>query len=205
MTYRTIVADPPWAPTLGGSWTARTDKARPQAFYKTMTLDQIKGLVVPSAAQAHLYLWATSAHLDWGFDVCRAWGFEPVTTLTWCKSALGVGRFRCNTEHVVVARKGSRRGNPFGHGGRSAQATDGTWFVWPRARHSEKPDQFFEMVERISPAPRLEMFARKERAGWDVWGDEVDSDIHIGTHARRSPELRHRADLACVIGGGRRG
>lgn len=184
MSYRCIVADPPWSPSLGGNWGARVDKARPQKFYKTMCLEDIKALDVPSAEQAHLYLWAISAHVDWGFEVARAWGFEPITTLTWCKPGLGVGRFRCNTEHVIVARKGSRHGNPFGQGGRHSQATDGTWFDWPKGRHSEKPEQFFDLVERLSPGPRLEMFARRKRLGWDAWGNEVDSDVVIGNGSR---------------------
>lgn len=179
VSYLTIVADPPWTPTLGGSWGARVDKARPQKFYETMSLERIAAIEVPSAPQAHLYLWCLSQHADWGFEVARAWGFEPVTMLTWCKPTLGVGRFRSNTEQIIVARKGSRHGNPFGQGGRHAQATDGTWFTWPRGRHSEKPDEFYELVERLSPAPRLELFARRKREGWDVWGNEVESDVEI--------------------------
>lgn len=173
--YRTIVADPPWTPSLGGTWGARIDKGRPQRFYKTMPLEDIKALHVPAVAdvQAHLYLWAITPHVDWAFDVARAWCFEPVTMFTWKKPGLGVGRFRCNTEHVVVARRGSRHGNPFGQGGRVAQATEGTLFEWPRGRHSEKPEQFFELVERLSPGPYLELFARRSRLGWDGWGNEA--------------------------------
>jgi N6-adenosine-specific RNA methylase IME4 len=181
--YRTIAADPPWQPELGGNWGARVDKGRPQRFYGTMPLEDIKALEVPSAPQSHLYLWCLSQHVDWGYEVARAWGFEPVITLTWCKDGLGVGRFRCNTEHIVVGRKGSRHGNPFGGGGRSAQALPGTWFTWPRGRHSEKPAEFYAMAEEVSPAPRcnprLEMFARVRRPGWDAWGNEVSSDVKI--------------------------
>jgi N6-adenosine-specific RNA methylase IME4 len=178
--FSTIVADPPWQPDLGGTWGARVDKARPQKFYDTMPLSDIVALQVPSAPQAHLYLWALTQHVDWAYQVSRAWGFEPVTLLTWCKPGPGVGRFRCNTEHVLVARKGSRHGNPFGQGGRHAQATDGTYFSWPRGRHSAKPQHFYELVERLSPGPYLEMFAREPRMGWSVWGNEVDSDTQIG-------------------------
>jgi N6-adenosine-specific RNA methylase IME4 len=178
--YRTIVADPPWTPDLGGDWGARVDKARPQKFYDVMPLSDIVALQVPSAPQSHLYLWCLTQHVDWGYQVSRAWGFEPVTLLTWCKPGLGVGRFRCNTEHVLVARKGSRHGNPFGQGGRHAQATSGTYFDWPRGRHSAKPLAFYELVEQLSPGPYLEMFARDRRLGWDAWGNEVDSDVEIG-------------------------
>jgi N6-adenosine-specific RNA methylase IME4 len=164
--YRTIVADPPWTPILGSTWATRfSDKARPQAHYETMTLEAIKALAVPSEDQAHLWLWALSQHLDWGWDTCRAWGFEPVTTLTWCKPGLGAGRFQCNTEHIILARKGSRHGNPF-------EQTGGTWFNWPRADHSTKPDAFYDLVERVSTGPYLDMFARRDRLGWDTWGDE---------------------------------
>lgn len=154
-------------------------KGSPSEHYQTMTLEDIKALSIPSAPQSHLYLWTVAQHVDWGYEVARAWGFEPVITLTWCKDGLGVGRFRCNTEYIVVARKGNRIGNPFGQGGRHAQATEGTWFSWPRGRHSEKPDAFYDLVERLSPAPRLELFARRRRLGWDAWGDEVESDLEI--------------------------
>lgn len=175
--YRCIVSDPPWSPSLGGTWGARADKGRPQRFYQTMSLEEIKAVLVPAAAQCHLYLWCLSQHIDWGYEVARSWCFEPVTILTWCKPGPGVGRFRCNTEHVLLARKGSRHGNPFGSGGRHAQATDGTWFTWPRGRHSEKPQEFFDLVERLSPGPRLEMFARARRHGWDAWGDEITEEV----------------------------
>lgn len=166
--YRTIVADPPWSPSLGSTWaTATTDKARPQKHYATMTLNDIKANApVNVGRQAHLWLWCLNQHIDWGYEVARAWDFEPVQLLTWQKPGLGVGRFQCNTEQVLVARKGSRHGNPFG-------ATGGTGFNWPRGRHSAKPDEFYDLVERVSPGPYLEMYGRRVRDGWVVLGDEV--------------------------------
>lgn len=165
--FRTIVCDPPWSPSLGSTWaTATTDRARPQKHYKTMDLDQIIANAPQNVApQAHLYLWTLNQHIDWGYEVARAWGFEPVQTITWAKAGLGAGRFQCNSEQIVVARKGSRHGNPFGR-------TGGTWFNWPRGRHSAKPEAFFEMVERVSPGPFLEMYARENRDGWTCVGDE---------------------------------
>lgn len=167
--YRTIVADPPWTPALGQTWETRfTDKARPQKHYSTLTVDEICRWNVPSATQAHLWLWVINQHIDWGYQVARAWGFEPWNMLTWCNPGLGVGRFQANTEHVLICRKGSRHGNPFG-------ATNGTYFQWPRGRHSQKPDEFFMLVERVSPGPYLELFARHQRNGWDVEGDECEA------------------------------
>lgn len=172
---RTVVADPPWTPELGKTWNTRfTDKARPQKHYSTLSVDDIINLRPNLETQAHVYIWCLTQHVDWGYDVARAWGAEPITLLTWKKPGLGAGRFRCNTEHVLVARKGNRIGNPFGQGGRHQQATDGTLFEWPRGRHSEKPVEFYELVERLSPAPRLEMYARAPRPGWLTWGDQAD-------------------------------
>lgn len=171
MKYRTVVADPPWTPAMSVT-NGGAPKASPQIHYETMTLEAIKSLQVPAAEQAHLYLWCLTPHVDWGFETARAWGFEPVTMWTWCKPGLGAGRFRCNTEHVVVARKGDRIGNPFGLGGRHSQATKGTWFQWARGEHSAKPDAFYDLVECLSPGPYLEMFSRRARLGWDTHGDE---------------------------------
>jgi N6-adenosine-specific RNA methylase IME4 len=172
--YRTVVVDPPWQPELGAKWNSRmTDKAGPQRFYDTLSVPEIVALEPRMADQAHLYIWGVAQHIDWTYEVARAWGAEPIILMTWRKPGLGVGRFRCNTEHFLVARKGPRAGNPFGQGGRHQQATDGTCFDWPRGRrHSEKPREFFELVERLSPGPRLEMYARGPRPGWAVWGNQ---------------------------------
>ena len=187
-TWRTVVVDPPWQPALGASWKSRlSDKAGPQRFYETMSLDEIMATKPTMAAQAHLYVWCLTAHVDWGYDVARSWGAEPVTLFTWRKPGLGAGRFRCNTEHVLVARVGPRAGNPFGSGGRSEQATAGTVFDWPRGPHSRKPDEFFSMVETLSPGPRLEMYARGPRDGWTTWGREASGDRARDAYPARVP------------------
>lgn len=169
--YRTVVADPPWQPkmaiTNGGA-----PKASPQRFYDTLSVSQIIDLRPRLAEQAHLYIWGVTQHVDWTYEVARAWEADPIILLTWKKPGVGTGRFQCNTEHVLVARKGNRIGNPFGTGGRHAPATNGTLFEWPRGRHSEKPREFFELVQRLSPPPYLEMYARGPRDGWHVWGNQ---------------------------------
>jgi N6-adenosine-specific RNA methylase IME4 len=167
--YRTIIADPPWTPALNAG--SPSHKAGPQRQYKTLGVPEIISLRPPAAKQAHLWLWVLTQHVDWGYLVARTWGFEPWTMLTWCKPDLGVGRFQCNTEHVLLCRKGTRHGNPFG-------STGGTWFTWPRGqRHSAKPEEFYRLVESASPGPYLEMFARTRRPGWDAFGDEVEESI----------------------------
>jgi len=168
--YRTIVADPPWTPSLNATAPSAPDKtkAQPWSFYSTMSTGDVASLPVVELAeeQSHLWLWCLTQHMDWGYDVARAWGFEPWTVITWAKPGLGVGQFQCNTEHVLVARRGSWHGNPFGR-------TGGTWFAWPRGEHSQKPEAFYDLVETVSPGPYLELFARRNRLGWDTWGNEA--------------------------------
>lgn len=170
--WKTVVADPPWQPTMaitnGGA-----PKASPQRQYETASVSEIISLRPSLAEQAHVYIWCVAQHVDWAYEVARAWACEPIIVWTWRKPGAGTGRFQCNTEHILVARRGNRIGNPFGQGGRHAPATPGTCFDWPRGRHSEKPDGFFELVERLSPEPRLEMFARRARPGWSVWGNQA--------------------------------
>lgn len=166
--FRTVVADPPWDMSLGAKWKTRfTDKARPQKHYPTMQLDEIKAIHVPAAKQAHLWLWVVNQHVDWGFEVARAWGFdEYVQMLTWRKPGRGCGQFQCNTEQCMLFRRGGRRQNAFGK-------TGGTGFDWPRGRHSQKPNDFYSLVESVSPGPYLEMFSRQCRPGWTCLGNEV--------------------------------
>jgi N6-adenosine-specific RNA methylase IME4 len=181
----TVVADPAWTPSLGATWKTRfTDKARPQKQYRTLSLEEIKVMKPETASQAHLWLWVLNQHVDWGYEVARAWGFEPQQMITWKKPGLGNGRFQCNTESVLVCRKGSRHGNPFGPSG-------GTGFDWPRGRHSEKPDHFYRLVEQVSPGPYLEMFARRRRPGWMAHGDEIDADQPLFAAAQAAKDQPH--------------
>lgn len=178
--FRTVVADPPWRPSLHRNTVGRREgpyRAGPQRYYPLMEVEQICEMRPETSAKAHLYLWCLNQHLDWGYQVARAWGFEPQQMLTWFKPGLGTGQFQGNTEQILVCRKGGPSGNAFGK-------TGGTGFRWPRKRrHSQKPDEFFALVESVSPGPYLEMFARAPRLGWSVFGNEVISDVSIGQRA----------------------
>jgi len=164
--YRTIVADPPWdLGRVNAGWRAGSVAALP---YPVMGMEEIAALPVGAMADksAHLYLWTVTTVLRHSFSIVEAWGFEPRQVIVWAKPGLGPGaRFRQTCEYVI-----------FGVRGPSLPITTrsvGTWHRWPRGAHSVKPDQFYEMVERVSPGPYLEMFARRRRYGWDAWGNEA--------------------------------
>lgn len=157
-----------------------------------------------AAADAHLYLWAVNPLIDRALRVVEAWGFIHDTVLTWCKPGPGLGAgFRSNTEHLIVARRGKRNINAVCDecGGRQRGARKcscatptwrfdgehisplrpfldvaaGSWFTAPRGAHSEKPALFADLIERMSPGPYVELFARRPRLGWDSWGYGYES------------------------------
>lgn len=181
MTYRTIVVDPPWpqkgsgSASGGNTWADYvTGPSKPMPF-ETMPVADIAALPVAdiAAPEAHLYLWTTNGFLADAFAVLKAWGFRYSTTLVWAKTPMGGGLGGCygiSTEFCLFARRGTLP---------ALSKVPRTWFNWPRQHrpHSRKPNDFFAMVETVSPAPRLELFARGSRPGWDAWGDEAETPI----------------------------
>lgn len=161
--FRTIVADPPW------DYGNKATRGSTRKHYSTMGLEDICSLRVKLeghvADDAHLYLWVTNGFLREGFTVLDAWGFTYKTCLTWVKTQIGLGNyFRGATEHVLFGIRGGLRTN---------DKNLRNWFEAPRGKHSAKPDCFYDLVEKASSGPYLEMFARRARLGdWDYWGNE---------------------------------
>lgn len=191
MTYRTIVADPPWNVKAGPAFGSYVVEDGQQVWqqvhtptrelaYPTMTVEDICRLDVPADTDAHLYLWTINAYVEDAYTVARAWGFSPSTLLVWAKNPMGGGlggAFGITTEYVLFARRGRLP---------STGRVTGTWFNWKRPydhrgkpKHSAKPPAFLDMVEQVSPGPYLEMFARSNRLGWDTWGNEAFSHVEI--------------------------
>lgn len=157
--YRTIVIDPPWDHegfSLAG---------RGAPTYAVMSQEELLALPVGdwTDEQCHLYLWTTNNFLLRAGELVTAWGFEFKTVLTWVKPKFGLGTyFRSSTEHVLFAVKGDLN---------TRCANIGTHFEAPVGKHSVKPEEFFGIVERASYPPYLEVFARKQRGGWEVSGN----------------------------------
>jgi N6-adenosine-specific RNA methylase IME4 len=196
--YRTIVADPPWDIGQRPGWSWREGRPSGETRdlpYATMSVEEIAALPVrdlsfadyfgsnrkhlrqqglPSKNGSHLFLWATSTTLEAAHEVARAWGFTPSAVLVWCKEPRGFGPgglFRSNVEFVIYARRGA----PPAHG-----SADSRWYRWPRGVHSAKPEAFLDLVEQVCPGPYLELFARRQRLGWDTWGDEALCHVDLG-------------------------
>ena len=162
--FSCIVADPPWPVKVTGKM-ARHSAPR-ELPYKTMTVEQIAALPVGDVAGegAHCWLWTTNGFLRPAFDVMEAWGFKYLTTVTWVKPS-GYGPwFVSTTQHVLFGYKGKCR-FPLGR-------YKPTHFTATPRRHSEKPDEFYDLAREVSPGPRLDMFNRRQIDGFEGWGDE---------------------------------
>jgi N6-adenosine-specific RNA methylase IME4 len=157
-----IYADPPW----------RYEHAEPSRSldnqYPTMTLEDICAMRVPAADDAVLFLWATSPKLTEALQVMSAWGFEYRTCMVWVKDRIGMGYYARQRHEILLI---GRRGNlpvpePSDRPDSVIEA--------PLGRHSEKPAEFAETIARMYPhLPKVELFARQARLGWDAWGNEA--------------------------------
>lgn len=191
--YSTIYADPPWR------FQNRSGKVAPEHKrlnrYETMSLEDIKNLPVSeiAAEKSHLYLWVPNALLPEGLAVMEAWGFEYKSNLIWEKvrkdgqpDGRGVGfYFRNVTEMVLFRIRGEK--NRTLDPARSQVNLIRTM----KREHSRKLDEMVELIERCSPGPFLEMFARGDREGWDMWGNQATEDYEPtwNTYANHTTRL----------------
>jgi len=139
-----------------------------------MSLEEIEALPVRDMAErdAHLYLWTTNRYLRDAYYVAEAWGFAVTKPLLWVKEPMGFmgAPFVSSAEFVLYCRRGVLR----------AKTSAGRqWWLWARGTHSAKPEAFLDLVEQVSPGPYLELFARRQRLGWDTWGDEALCHVDI--------------------------
>jgi N6-adenosine-specific RNA methylase IME4 len=170
--YKTILADPPW--DIGEM---RMKKSRPNAElpYPRMKTQAIKDLDVKSLADenCNLFLWTTHTFLPDAFEVIKSWGFKYHCLLTWDKTnGIPCWGFKRKTEFVLYGYRGKITVNQTGkfiH----------TLFTEKLTTHSKKPNIFYEILESNTPEPRIELFARNKRNGWDTWGNELQNDIEL--------------------------
>lgn len=166
--YATIVADPPWDLTLAGKRQRTKGGAGADALeYPTMTLDAICALQVAVLAmpECHLWLWTTNQHLEDGFKVMRAWWFKYLAPIHWIKAS-GQGNWFVHRTQTILFGYRERCVFP------AARYLPNLIEGGKPERHSAKPNHSYAYIESVSPEPRLEMFARTNRLGWDSWGNE---------------------------------
>lgn len=178
--YSTIMADPPWNINQQG-------KRGAASHYDLMTLDDIKNMPVADLCNenAHLWLWVTNGLLKEGIEVMEAWGFTLRSPFYWIKPRIGLGNYLRNASETILF--GTRGKAPIQF---KAQPN---WLFAPLQDHSHKPEEQYAIIERCSPGPYLELFARRNQPGWDAWGNQIDSDIKIPGYP--VPNYSKKADV----------
>lgn len=165
---RVILSDPPWAfqDQLPGKGRGASK------FYACMPTADIMRHPLPTIADdAMLLLWRVASMQQDALDVVRAWGFVLKSEVVWRKTtaaghpSFGMGRYVRNAHEVcLVATRGRFRVRD-----RAVVST----FAAPVQEHSRKPDEIYEVAERLSAGPYVELFSRRRRDGWIQFGDQL--------------------------------
>ena len=164
--YETIVIDPPWEMQK----IVRDVRPNQVAFeYPTMSESELADFDVPSisADDSHLFCWTTHKHLPMALRLVERWGYRYVCTMVWHKPGgfqpIGLPQYNC--EFIVYARRGSP----------SFVDTKSFNCCFPamRREHSRKPDEFYGTIRRVTAGPRIDVFSRESREGFDAFGDEA--------------------------------
>lgn len=166
--YQVIYADPPWQ---------YNDKCEDGAIqsggairhYPTMSIQELCNLDIEaiSADNCVLFLWVTSPLLEECFDVINAWGFEYKASFIWDKVRHNMGHYNSvRHELLLIATKGSCTPD-------NLKLFDSVQSIEKTDKHSEKPHEFYEIIETLYQGPKVELFARNKREGWTAWGNEV--------------------------------
>ena len=178
--YGIIYADPPWHYRV---YSKKGAGRSAESHYPTMTIEEIQALPVSELADKDcaLFMWITFPLLKESLSVLSAWGFKFKTiAFVWIKQNRksdslfwGMGYWtRANAEFCVLATKGKPK--------RMAKNVHQV-IISHIEEHSKKPDEARRRIVRLmGDLPRIELFARQKSAGWDVWGNEVESNIILG-------------------------
>lgn len=188
MQYNVILADPPVPFEVWGKRPGGTDSRSAEAHYSTMTWEELNGLGAAigeiSAPDACLFLWMCQPLLIETLEMAKQWGFTYRTkAFSWVKTYtekssffVGMGYWtRANTEDVLLFTRGNpRRLRKDVYQVLATLQGDTPAVIAPMTRHSEKPTEVHDRIERLVKGPYLELFARRRRDGWATVGNELD-------------------------------
>lgn len=167
--FQVIYADPPWSYNNSGL------NGSAASHYPTMTTDDIAAMPVSSYATSNavLFMWATNPLLEDAMQVLKGWNFAYKTNFVWVKDRGAYGKLGFYNygrhELLLIATRGSCVP--------SIETLPDSVITADKSRHSAKPDEFYELIERMYPGPYLELFARNRRDGWSVWGNETEEEV----------------------------
>ena len=190
--YSVIYADPPWEQKAGRKLSGYKSIDGKQIFnsetnksedlpYATLSMEEICNLPIKNIANkdAFLFLWVTNKYLLEASKVITSWGFKYISCITWKKKKMGGGLggvVRVTSEHLLFCRRGNLKAN---NSIPESVIEAKRPYVGGCPCHSKKPEKFRQLIESVHNGPYLELFAREQTAGWDVFGNQVQNSINL--------------------------
>ncbi|MCP4604523.1 MAG: hypothetical protein GY847_29045 [Proteobacteria bacterium] len=159
--FNVISIDPPWPYE-----TSAYDSSgfRGVITYPPMSIEQLEKMKIPAADDCIMWLWTTNFFMRQAYQLLSVWGFQEKTILTWAKNKMGIGRWlRSKTEHCILAVKGKPVVN---------LTNQTTILEAPSREHSRKPDEFYDMVDRLCVGRKIDIFSREKRDNWEQYGND---------------------------------
>ncbi len=189
--YKVIVVDPPWNQGKTGKRRTRPNQTT-TLDYPTLSKEELLKIPIDkwaSEGQSFLWLWATNSKdkktgepiLKMAFELMEQWGFTFYTIITWNKRTgpCPFGPYQIVTEHILFGYKGKAVFN------RDSLGKMQTCFTETSTTHSAKPDSFYQQLKEYFEGPRLDVFSRQVRDGYDGWGNQCGS-LTVGERRPRT-------------------
>lgn len=177
--FKTVVIDPPWdLPWVRLGPRGKKDSNYPPVPYESLNLAQLRALAVPHVLErdAIVFCWAINTVLPDALRLLEYWGLEYWFMMVWHKTGgpKGISLPTYNGEYVVVAKAGQ----PNFLDTKAFKTVN----CWPRGAHNEKPEGFYDLLRRVTPGPRLDIFGRRRIAGFTSWGNEAPEGEALPDH-----------------------
>ncbi len=175
MKYKTIVIDPPWQLAMCNPKNCTHGGIPAELPYDTMTDEEIMNFDINQFAdeeECNLFLWTTKAKIHLAFHILEKWGFRYANFLVWNKlDGLNHNGVHTTLEFVLYAYKGRN--------GLDYTKPIEAYYSEKRKKHSQKPEIFYSSILKVTPEPRIDIFARKRHYGFDAYGNQVEKQIEI--------------------------
>ena len=179
MKYQILQIDPPWRQSKGGKKNVRPNSSGKELDYNVMSLNDIKRIIFKAselATENHvLFLWTIEKFLPEAEQMAKELGYKLHARMIWNKVTGIPSAFTIRYGHEYMLYLYKEKLLPVA---KEERGKIHSVFTEQVKKHSQKPEIAYKIIERLYPnTKKLEVFARRKKQGWDVWGNEVECDV----------------------------